>query len=87
MAENNKVASLGTRDSRMWTTEQMLEGLLADVRAGKIKPNHTIVLMWESVPDGRERMVSRYVNLTNVETFAYLARAAQSALNDWKENK
>lgn len=86
---NTKVTNMADvkGDSRLWSAEQMLEDLLADIRAGKLKPEHMIVLAWEKTPEGRLRKSSWCQNFTTAEYCAFLASAAHDSLHDWKDGR
>lgn len=89
MAEKSNVISLADKagDSHMWTAEQMLEELLAEVKAGKAKPEKMLILFWEDVGNGHLRRSERCVNFTNVEHIAFLSQAWHSALEKWRDPK
>ena len=60
-----KIVSLAEKstDNRKWTTQQMLERLLDDIKSGKENPDSGFFVYWEPNEDGSKSMHYWAVNL------------------------
>lgn len=69
-----------------WSPEQLLEELLADLRAGKIHPTNLMVY-WlddDGKPDGRLIPRRWIANVTKAEEIALHTLGVHKAIEDWR---
>lgn len=72
-------------DSRLWSPQDALEDLLAEIRAGRIKPTSLAIHYWEGMPEsGLEHHYSA-AGLTYPSHIALLTVGLDRVVQDWKK--
>lgn len=67
-----------------WSPVELLEELLADVKAGKVVPLNMMVFFTEQLPDQKERPRTWSANVSRAEAIAYCTLEIQRTLEDWR---
>lgn len=76
------------RSGDVWTPVQLLEELLADIKAGKEHPSRLLVTWTETTEDGkRDRIRHWQAQCSRSEEIAFLTAAAQMAIEDWRDGR
>lgn len=66
-----------------WSPTELLEQLLADVKAGTVNPTNLMVFFTEEI-DGRLRPRTWSANMSHVETIAFCEMEKARVLEDWR---
>jgi len=71
-----KARAKKARDNALWSAADLLEECLQEVRNGKIKPLHAVVMLWD---DEEDKVVRHWwaSNVTAIEHTGYLAMALE----------
>lgn len=72
------------QDCRLCSPFDILEELIADIKAGKYKPNKLVLIFSEPLPNDGDRVSERYAGVTRSEIIALLEYQKSIVLEDWK---
>jgi len=81
-----KLFSLVERRPAALTPVEVLEAFVADVKAGRVKPQGVVILWYEQLENGRLRPCSWHANMSYAELIAFLEVQKRMVIHDWIES-
>lgn len=69
-----------------WSPVELLEEFVAEIKAGKVKPDNLMVFFLESQPDGRQRPHVWSANVSRAEAIAFCQLETARSIEEWRRD-